>query len=103
MEELYRVRISEPAADDLDRFIDFVQPELWSWAVRMELQALEDITVLERFPRLAMPSTKFVDLRSFVSGPFRIFYKIDEDAKTVRIMRFWPTRRRSPRRKDLGS
>ena len=96
----YQLVFSRRALQDLQGLISSVQPHALSWARRTHSELLRDARRLKTFPFLGPPSD-MEDLRSFVSGPFRIYYQVDAPKKTIKIIRFWSTLQGDPLTTDL--
>ena len=53
------------------------------------------------YSHLGPPSPMIAGLRGLVSGPFRIYYEVDDAAQTIRIYRFWSTLQGDPGEDDI--
>jgi plasmid stabilization system protein ParE len=101
MKRSYKIQISEPAVGDIQDLFDRVQPHAWSWAERSLSRVLRDLADMQKFPRIGAPCLQFDGLRSRVSGPFRIYYEVDDENGVIKIYRFWSTLRDNPSWDDL--
>jgi len=98
---IYRLVFAQRALDDLQGFLDRVPPHALAWARRIHADLLRDARELKKFHHLGPPSLMIADLRGRVSGPFRIYYAVDDATETIRIYRFWSTLQGDPSEEDI--
>ena len=97
----YRLVFARQALDDLQTFLDRVPPHALAWARRIHADLLRDVRKLKKFHRLGPPSPMIAGLRGLVSGPFRIYYEVDDETEVIKIYRFWSTLRGDPGEEDI--
>ena len=98
---IYQLVFARRALDDLQALLDRVQPHALAWAKRIHTDLRRDARQLKKFHHLGPPSPMIAGLRGLVSGPFRIYYEVDDAAQTIRIYRFWSTLQGDPGEDDI--
>lgn len=97
----YQLVFAQRALDDLQALLDRVQPHALAWARRIHADLLRDVRELKKFHRLGPPVPTMAGLRGLVSGPFRIYYEVDDATATIRIYRCWSTLQGDPCEEDI--
>jgi plasmid stabilization system protein ParE len=94
----YKIIFSEPAIDDLNGIVSFIAKDNLEAAAKFGGRLIERIRHLARFPRFGrvVPEQNDADIREIVFKPYRIFYRVKDEARTVEVIRFWHAARGEP-------
>jgi plasmid stabilization system protein ParE len=95
----YEIVWTEPAGLQLEEIREFIAADNPSAADRVVEKILARVDQLQWTPRMGAVYRKSGKhpIRKVVSGKYRIFYRIIEDAKRVEILVVWHGARRGPR------
>jgi addiction module RelE/StbE family toxin len=83
---------------DLTAIVSLIAADNPAAAQRVAAQIRERTRQLESFP-LSGPHYDFTpagEVRELIIPPYRIFYRVTDDGKTVRILRIWHSARGTP-------
>jgi toxin ParE1/3/4 len=94
----YKVIWTEPAHLDLKELVAYIADDDPEAAERVGNDILEHVEILGTFPYIgpAYPRKSKGDRREIVCGNYRIFYRVQEDAKIVEILTIWHGARGTP-------
>jgi plasmid stabilization system protein ParE len=93
----FRIPFTEPALADLR---DLMR---WSWdnhpetSERLGAAILSRVQRLAVYPCLGVPIVGRKDVHRIVCGSVRIYYRVDEERRTVEVLRLSEAARREPR------
>jgi plasmid stabilization system protein ParE len=98
--EARQIEWSDDSQDDLEAILAHIALDSnVDTAERMRDSIFEHVALLKLFPFIGpvfAPDRK-KGTREILCGKYRIFYRVDEPAKRVRILRIWHGARRDPR------
>jgi toxin ParE1/3/4 len=94
----YEIAWTEPAAAQLEEAHDYIAADNPTAARKVIEKILARVEQLKTLPRLGAVYRKggVHPVRKIVSGKYRIFYRITEEAKRVEILLVWYSARRDP-------
>ena len=94
----YEVVWTEPAGSQLEEIRAYIAVDNPSAANRVVGKIIARVDQLQGTPRIGAVYRKGgkYPIRKIVSGKYRIFYRIVEDAKRVEILLVWHGARRDP-------
>ena len=94
----YKIIFSEPAIDDLESIVGFIANNNQEAAAKFGGKLIESVRHLAKFPRFGrvVPEQSDEAIREIISKPYRIFYRVKDEMKTVEIIRFWHAARGEP-------
>lgn len=99
----WRVALTEQANSDLEAAVVFLAAKSPAAAERLGLGLVDSIFGLADFPLKGMPVHARAGYRRLLHRPWHlIFYRVDETAETVEIVRIWDARQ-NPNSLSLGS
>lgn len=87
----YKVVLAPRAIADLRDIVLYVAPDRPEAAKRLGLALIDKTKVLGRFPHSGrvVPELAEPSIRELILQPYRIVYRIDEEAKIVGVARYW--------------
>jgi toxin ParE1/3/4 len=87
----YKVVLAPRAIEDLRDIVLYVAPDRPEAAKRLGLALIEKTKVLSSFPfsGRVVPEVDDRLIRELVLKPYRIVYRVDENAKTIGVARYW--------------
>lgn len=88
----WRVALSEPAESDLECVTAFLARKNIAAAERVGLEIVEVIFSLDMLPARGAPVRNRPGLRKVVHRHYIIFYRLNEAAQLVEIVRVWDGR-----------
>lgn len=84
----YVISVTQSALQDLENIYEYVKNNLYDLAAyRQESLVISRIRQLKIFPNGNPPYEPVPPLRSIRAGKYRIFFLVDEETKTVKIVR----------------
>jgi plasmid stabilization system protein ParE len=94
----YKIIFSEPAIDDLKQIVRFISQDNQEAGARFGGKLIESVRHLSKFPRLGrvVPEQNDENIREIISKPYRVFYRVKDEAKVVEVIRFWHAARGEP-------
>ena len=94
----YEIAWTEPAAEQLEKIHDFIAVDNPAAAQRVVAKIIARVEKLKTTPRIGVVYRKAGKhpVRKIVSGKYRIFYRVIEDARQVEILLVWHGARREP-------
>ena len=94
----YKIIFSEPAIDDLKDIVSFIAEDNPEAAAKFGGKLLESVRHLATFPRFGrvVPELNDANIREIIFKPYRIFYRVKDEAQAVEIIRFWHAARGEP-------
>jgi toxin ParE1/3/4 len=94
----YEIVWTEPAGVQLEEIRDFIAADNPSAARKVIQKIIARVDQLQWTPRVGAVYRKggTAPIRKIVSGKYRIFYRIIEDAKRVEILLVWHGARQEP-------
>lgn len=100
----YRVVLAPRAIEDLKNIVLYIAPDRPDSAKRLGLALIDKTKILARFPLSGRIVPEFADplIRELILKPYRIVYRIDENAKVVGVARYWHGARDGLGFKDVG-
>lgn len=90
---VYRLIYTKPAARDLEEIVRHIAADNPSAAHRMGLKLVELAESLTRLPYRGAPLRDRAGVRKIVHAPYILLYRVDENRRMVRILRFWHAKR----------
>ena len=93
----YKVLYTETALADLADILS------WSWSEHPETterfasSLLNHVDLLKNFPRMGAVVKKYPGVRCLSHSPLKIFYRLNEQGRTVEVLHFWHGSRQSPK------
>lgn len=95
----YAIEWTESAQADFEAAIRQLAIDSPQAAEALRVAALESVDVLARLPFIGPPyeRDRRNQTREILCKPYRIFYRVDEAASRVYILRVWHSARREPR------
>ena len=75
--------------DDLGAVVRYIALDDPEAAKRVGNELIDRVLILEKFPWLGSRYPKRNGVRKLVSKPYVIFYRVDEQAERVDILRYW--------------
>jgi plasmid stabilization system protein ParE len=93
-----KIIFSEAAIDDLEGIVRFIADDNAEAATKFGGKLIESVRHLAKFPRLGrvVPEQNDENIREIIFKPYRIFYRVKEEAKIVEVIRFWHAARSEP-------
>jgi plasmid stabilization system protein ParE len=87
----YKVVLAPRAIEDLRDIVLYVAPDRPEAAKRLGLALIEKTKVLRAFPFSGRVVPEFDDelIRELILKPFRIVYRIEDDARIIGVARYW--------------
>jgi toxin ParE1/3/4 len=85
----HRVVFSPLAEADLNQIVDYIAQDNAGAAHRFGQQLLAQNQALARTPFLGVAAKGRRSVRFIVYYPYQIFYRVNDDAQTVEVLRFW--------------
>jgi plasmid stabilization system protein ParE len=92
----FKVRITEEALVNLEEILEYSWINFPDTAASFGNTLLEHLALLERFPRLGSLVPDRPGIRKLLHTPIRIYYRLDEDRRSIEIVHFWHGARLSP-------
>lgn len=94
----YKIIFSEPSIEDLHNVVHFIAQDNPQAAARFGHDLIQSVRHLASFPRMGrmVPEKGDEDIREIIFKPYRIFYRVKDDARAVEIIRFWHAARGEP-------
>ena len=94
----FKVLITERANQDLANIVRYVARDRRTAAERLGYSLIDAVKLLADFPAMGrvVPERNSPNIREIIQGPYRIIYRVDEDRKTVEVLRFWHAARGNP-------
>jgi|SRR6185437_12922084 len=94
----YKIVFSEPSIEDLGNIVHYIATDNPQAASRFGAKLIASVRNLAVFPRLGriVPEKNDDNVREIIFKPYRIFYRVNDDTKTVEIARFWHAARGEP-------
>lgn len=95
----YKIIFSEPAIDDLQTIVRFIARDNQPAAARFGEKLIGSIRHLARFPRIGrvVPEQNDANIREIISKPYRVFYRVKDEARVIEVIRFWHAARGEPK------
>lgn len=93
----YKVYFSDDALRDFDESLEFIRQDKRAAAEKFANALLNHVYLLASFPHMGAPVAGRPGVRNLLHTPIRIYYRIDEDKKSVEIIHLWHGSRRPPR------
>lgn len=99
----YKVVLAPRAIEDLRDIVLYVAPERPDAAKRLGLALIERTKMLGSFPFSGriVPEFGNPSIRELILKPYRIVYRLDEQAKSIGIIRYWHGARDELGREDM--
>ena len=94
----YKIIFSEPAIDDLGTVVRFIALDDQVIAARFGGKLIHSVRNLSKFPRIGrvVPEQNDENIREIIFKPYRVFYRVKDDARLIEILRFWHASRGEP-------
>jgi toxin ParE1/3/4 len=94
----YKIIFSEPAIDDLESIVRFILQDNPTVAAEFGGKLIGSVRHLGQFPRIGrvVPEQNNKNIREIIFKPYRIFYRVRDEIKTVEVIRFWHAARGEP-------
>ena len=94
----FQVCVTEIANDDLAALVRFITRDNPAAAERFGSALIEKLKLLREQPLLGrvVPERADPQLREIIHRPYRIIYRVNEQSKTVEVLRFWHGARGEP-------
>jgi toxin ParE1/3/4 len=93
----HRILFTEDALADLEIILEYIRADDPGAAERFGTALLNQVELLENFPRLGVPVARRSDVRKILHSPVRVYYCFHEDRGLIEILHFWHAARGSPR------
>lgn len=94
----YRIIWSRTSQRDLRGLVRFIakdspqRAELFGYRILMRVEMLHDQPLIGRI----VPEFKLEDLHEVIVSPYRIIYRVKEEAELIEIVRVWHGARNTP-------
>jgi len=85
----WEIVFSPQALEDLGEAVRYIAKDNPEAAERVGNALIDRVLVLAKFPKLGPPYRKRQGVRTLVSNPYMIFYRVLEKEKRVEILRYW--------------
>ena len=85
----FQVVISTLAKADLREITEYIAKDNPASAVRFANALLDEALSLEQSPMRGSGLRRKPGVRRLVRSPYLIYYRVEEDTKTVQVLRFW--------------
>jgi toxin ParE1/3/4 len=94
----FKIIWSEPALDDLASLTGFIAQDNPPTAERIGCAILDKIKYLagHPLPGRRVPEIRRGDIHELIKRPYRIIYRVNEQTKSVEIIRIWHSARGEP-------
>jgi toxin ParE1/3/4 len=94
----YKIIFSEPAIHDLKSIVRFISQDNQEAGAQLGGKLIESVRHLTKFPRFGrvVPEQNDENIREIIFKPYRIFYRVKDEAKVVEVIRFWHATRGEP-------
>ena len=89
----WRITLSDQADADLQAAVEFIASFSAEAAARIGSELVDLIFTLDELPRRGAPVKSRPGLRKLSHGDYLIYYRINEPAMLVEIVRIWDGRR----------
>ena len=98
----FKIVWTEPALQDLEELVRFIAADEAATAIRVGDEIVDHVELLNSFPEIGPVYRRrpAMDVRQIACRPFRIFYRVRRESKTVEILHVWHGARREP--EDFG-
>jgi toxin ParE1/3/4 len=85
----FRVRFQKRALNDLERLVRYIAQHDAVAAERFGFAVVAAATHRASAPESGKPHNTVRGVRSFPVGPYRIYYRILPDQKTIEVLKIW--------------
>jgi len=85
----YKVILSRRALADLEQIVRYIAASDPAAAGRLGTRLLDQAETLCRLPHRGGPVRRRPGVRKLVLRPYLIFYRVDDAARRVDVLRFW--------------
>jgi toxin ParE1/3/4 len=85
----WEIVFSPQALEDLGEAVRYIARDNPEAAERVGNALIDRVLVLRKFPMLGPPYRKRQGVRTLVSGPYMIFYRVLEKEERIEILRYW--------------
>jgi plasmid stabilization system protein ParE len=85
----FRIRFKKRALNDLERLVRRIAHDDPATAVRFGLALVAATEHRATAPESGTPYDLKRGLRSFPFGPYRIYYRIQEEQQTLEVLKIW--------------
>jgi toxin ParE1/3/4 len=85
----WEISFSPRAIEDLSEAVRYLARDNPEAAERVGNALIDRVLVLTKFPKLGPPYRKRQGVRTLVSRPYVIFYRVLEKEERVEILRYW--------------
>ena len=94
----YKIIFSAPAISDLENIVSFIARDNQEAATRYGEKLIGSVRHLAAFPRFGrvVPEQNNTDIREIIFKPYRVFYRVKDEARTIEVIRFWHAARGEP-------
>ncbi len=94
----YEIVWSEPAAEQLETICRFIADDSPAAAERIRVEILDHVGLLERLPNIGpiYEADRKGGTREILCRKYRIFYRVDDEARRVDILTVWHASRLEP-------
>lgn len=89
----YKVILSRPALRDLGEIVGYVAKDNPAAAEKIGLELVRLAESLAVFPRRGGQLRARPGVRRLVSEPYLVAYRIDDEPRTIYVLRFWHAKR----------
>ncbi len=95
----FKVVWTDPAIADLEAIVRFIAAANPEASFQIGTEILRHVEVLSTFPFIGpvYPRDTGDRHREIVCGQYRVFYRVQEEARVVEILTVWPGRRAEPK------
>jgi plasmid stabilization system protein ParE len=93
---VFKVVVSPRAWNDFFAIFDYIDKDNPTAASGFGAALLQQIELLAIFPHIGTLVPKRPGIRKILHTPIRIYYRVNNDARTVEILHFWHAARREP-------
>lgn len=92
----FRVEVTDPAIADLAEIVAYIAQDSPGEARALGDNLLDAAVSLAQAPYKGSRYQKLAGIQKLTLRPFKIFYRVNEQRKTVEILRFWHSARTEP-------
>lgn len=94
----YKIIFSRPAIADLSEIVRNIAKDNPVAAERFGNKLIQRSGPLAQFPRMGrvVPEENDENIREIILSPYRIFYRVNDSAHLIEIIRYWHAARGTP-------
>jgi toxin ParE1/3/4 len=88
---VFKILVTDLANEDLAALVSFIARDNPQAAERFGLALIGKLKLLKSHPNLGriVPERADPNLREIIHNPYRIVYRVHEEERLVKVLRFW--------------